>query len=297
MDSKKQKILVSGLLGIFVGVAIFAFLGNQDSPSIGWMTLWCGIWSASVWLWPGKDPVADWLKSHFPQIKYTILATCTIVVVALGIAPTKKWMEQRIEDREIAKRRVELVSDELAGQLQASLSISTAEQRPQIIYLLEKHRDQRAKRLALFFSDRKSHGLRPPELAEFRKAMDGVIEPENFEFIACNTLFFDAENGTKSGTPINYDDLKKSYALDLDRPNLTDEELFANINELFILRSEINRKAGEASSAKRPLLASWNDFLIEGRKSPAWSVKKESQYFEAWKSAYELRAQAKMPDR
>jgi hypothetical protein len=82
MSNRRKRVLVSGLFVICVAVTLYS-LSQDDSPSLSWATILCGMWSAGVWLWqpwmlPSKARLAK-LARVSAYIAATLLAGCLLI--------------------------------------------------------------------------------------------------------------------------------------------------------------------------------------------------------------------------
>lgn len=85
MSNRRKRVLVSGLFVICVAVTLYS-LSQDDSPSLSWATILCGMWSAGVWLWqswmlPSKAKLVTFARV-IAYIAAALLGVCLLIFSA-----------------------------------------------------------------------------------------------------------------------------------------------------------------------------------------------------------------------
>lgn len=100
IEQHKTRLVLAGLLAIFVGFGIHSWV-KDDSPSLAWLLISCGIWGISTYLVPNV-----WIDSILRQMNwkvvrrsmgYAMVVTVSLIAVwalIAGIAAALEWEER-----------------------------------------------------------------------------------------------------------------------------------------------------------------------------------------------------------
>jgi hypothetical protein len=174
MSNRRKRVLVSGLFVICVAVTLYS-LSQDDSPSLSWATILCGMWSAGVWLWqswmlPSKAKLVTFARV-IAYIAAALLGVCLLIFSAkIFFASITPKLPSRILEAE-------------AAEVIRSIDSAPDSELPWMIDLLKRYKRQqddlgepewptqvraeedRKNRLRGFFEDLKTVDAAAPSLA------------------------------------------------------------------------------------------------------------------------------------
>lgn len=91
MSDLRKRILIGG-----IAVICAVMLMQDETPALGSLLAWCGLWAGAVWLWP-----AEWVIAHWKRLAKGAAILLTLWIAAVILDSMINAPEERAKSREV----------------------------------------------------------------------------------------------------------------------------------------------------------------------------------------------------